>query len=96
MWSGLLEPQAVVQFQYAGYYTQLIRPGLRVVALNTMFCDSSDYWLVLPGTEDLGGQIEASSALACVRTVERVTRARRSSGSVTSCSRRGTPARAST
>jgi len=57
MWSSFLDPPARLQFGYAGYYTQLIEKGFRLVALNTMYCDTDNFWLVLPNSSDVGGQI---------------------------------------
>lgn len=55
-WTQWLTPEANKTLQYAGYYTQLIAPGLRVIALNTQYCDSSNFWLLLNNT-DPGSQL---------------------------------------
>lgn len=44
--SGLGLPQsAVEQFEYAGYYTLLIRPGFRIISLNTQYTNPLNFWV---------------------------------------------------
>jgi len=57
MWTGMIDADAIQQFRYAGYYTTLIGDKFRVISLNTMYCEHLDFWLVLPNTSDLGGQL---------------------------------------
>jgi len=50
MWSPWV-PTDQKTFLYGGYYTTLIQPKLRMVALNTMYCDSANFWLWYNGSD---------------------------------------------
>jgi sphingomyelin phosphodiesterase len=56
-WAGWLPPSALTSLRQGGYYTTLIRPGLRLISLNTQYCDINNFWLVLNDT-DPTGQLE--------------------------------------
>lgn len=46
IYSQLGLPQSALDtFEYAGYYSVVIRPGLRIVALNTQYADPLNFWV---------------------------------------------------
>lgn len=51
MWSYWLPSDALQTVQYGGYYTTLIRPGLRLISLNTQYCDINNFYLILNATD---------------------------------------------
>lgn len=38
---------------YGGFYTTVIRPGLRLISLNMNYCDPNNYWLFINATDPL-------------------------------------------
>jgi len=56
MWSMWLSDDALQTFNYGGYYTTLIHPGLRIIGINTVFCDIVNSWSILYPGKDIGGQ----------------------------------------
>ena len=54
---GLLmmsRPKPYPKFRY-GYYTQLLRPGFRIVSINSNFCNDENFW-ILTANGDPGHQ----------------------------------------
>ena len=45
---------AKFEFRY-GYYTELLRPGFRIVAINSNFCNDENFW-ILTANGDPGHQ----------------------------------------
>jgi len=50
-WARWIPADSQETMLYGGYYTSLVRPGLRMVALNTMYCDGDNFWLWLNNTD---------------------------------------------
>eukprot|EP00116_Pleurobrachia_bachei_P002993 sb/3463255/ len=57
IWSLWLPPEALPTVGYAGYYAVQHSESLRIVSLNTMYCDALNFWLYLDNT-DPGGQLQ--------------------------------------
>ncbi|ODM94449.1 Sphingomyelin phosphodiesterase [Orchesella cincta] len=55
--SSSLTPEAEAQFRQTGYYTLVHKPGFRVIALNTNFCYTLNFWLIY-STVDPEGQLQ--------------------------------------
>ena len=47
MWSTWLDAGALETMRYGGYYTMLVRPGLRVVAINTQYGYQENFYFLL-------------------------------------------------
>lgn len=57
-WSQWLPPDAMSTFMIGGYYSLVVQPGLRVIALNTNFYDAWDpYAHLLSDRDDPGDQL---------------------------------------
>lgn len=56
-WKQWLSQAAVETFEYAGYYSQKVSDGLRVISLQTNFGNSENFWLLINNT-DPGHQLE--------------------------------------
>lgn len=52
-----LTPEALTTFRQSGYYTQLHKPGFRIITLNTNFCYTLNFWLI-HSPEDPEGQLQ--------------------------------------
>lgn len=50
-WTYFLSPQALETLRYGGYYTERIRPGYRVVSLNTNMFVPENLWLLVNFTD---------------------------------------------
>lgn len=50
-WASWLPQQALKTLRYAGFYTALVQPGLRLVALNMNFCARENFWLMVNSTD---------------------------------------------
>jgi len=46
-WADNLEEEARVSFRENGFYSTLVRPGLRIIALNNNFCVGMNFFLML-------------------------------------------------
>ena len=46
-WADSLEPEARDLFRQNGFYSSLVRPGLRIISLNTNFCQGENFFLFL-------------------------------------------------
>lgn len=55
--SDVLTQESQVTFREAGYYTQLHKPGFRIIVLNTNFCYTLNFWL-LHSPQDPEGQLQ--------------------------------------
>ncbi|KAL6076104.1 Sphingomyelin phosphodiesterase [Balamuthia mandrillaris] len=49
--STWLDKDALATFVKGGYYTTLVKPGLRLVSLNTQYCDIMNFWLIANFTD---------------------------------------------
>jgi len=57
LWANWLPEQALETVKYGGYYSVLVNPGFRIIALNTQYGDQLNfYWLL--GSIDYGNQTE--------------------------------------
>ncbi|XP_074657493.1 sphingomyelin phosphodiesterase-like [Tubulanus polymorphus] len=50
-WSHWLLDSTRRTILYGGYYTALVKPGLRVVSLNMNYCNNQNWWLLLNSTD---------------------------------------------
>jgi hypothetical protein len=50
-WAHYLPQDALHTLRYAGYYTARVRPGLRVISLNSNYYASGNFWLVSNNTD---------------------------------------------
>ncbi|XP_061106332.1 sphingomyelin phosphodiesterase [Conger conger] len=50
-WRPWLSPQALQTLRRAGFYTEQIQPGLRLVSLNMNFCARENFWLMVNSTD---------------------------------------------
>ena len=66
-WASWLDASAQAQVRTGGYYTALIRPGLRLISLNTMFCDLINFWLILNVSDPTGQLAFLSQTLAAAQ-----------------------------
>ncbi|CAL8071311.1 unnamed protein product [Orchesella dallaii] len=55
--SSSLTPEAEAQFRLTGFYTLVHKPGFRVIALNTNFCYTLNFWLIY-NSVDPEGQLQ--------------------------------------
>ncbi len=55
--SSTLTPDALVTFRQSGYYTQLHKPGFRIISLNTNFCYVLNFFLI-HSPQDPEGQLQ--------------------------------------
>ena len=46
-WADSLEPEARDLFRQNGFYSSLVRPGFRIISLNTNFCQGENFFLFL-------------------------------------------------
>eukprot|EP00824_Muranothrix_gubernata_P024492 TRINITY_DN722_c1_g1_i1.p1 TRINITY_DN722_c1_g1~~TRINITY_DN722_c1_g1_i1.p1 ORF type:complete len:633 (+),score=130.55 TRINITY_DN722_c1_g1_i1:226-1899(+) len=53
MWKEWLTEEALASVRHGGFYTMLLEPGLRVVSINTQYCDYINFWLLLNMTDPL-------------------------------------------
>ena len=44
-------------FSRGGYYTTLVRKGLRIISINMNYCNNMNWWLLINNT-DPGGQLQ--------------------------------------
>ncbi|XP_031341321.1 sphingomyelin phosphodiesterase-like [Photinus pyralis] len=54
LWRDWLPPEATKTILRGGYYTALVRPGFRVIALNSNVCYSYNFWLLYEGSDPYG------------------------------------------
>lgn len=54
LYRNYLTPQALSTFRTKGYYTQLHKPGFRLVVLNTNFCYTFNFWIVYDAVDPEG------------------------------------------
>ena len=50
-WSSWLPAEVSSTIRYGGYYTALIKPGLRIVSMNMNYCYTFNWWTLI-GAED--------------------------------------------
>ena len=50
----IFRPKPYPKFRY-GYYTELLRPGFRIVSINSNFCNDENFW-ILTANGDPGHQ----------------------------------------
>ncbi|XP_043928971.1 sphingomyelin phosphodiesterase [Protopterus annectens] len=53
-WENWLTTEALSTLRKGGFYTQLVRPGLRLVSLNMNFCSRENFWLMINATDPAG------------------------------------------
>lgn len=51
VWEDWLTKEALSTLRKGGFYTQLVRPGLRIVSLNMNFCSRENFWLMINSTD---------------------------------------------
>jgi len=57
IWGRWLDDAALVTLRYGGYYSTVVKPGLRLIALNTGYYQDDNLYLSLTGrTQDMGNQ----------------------------------------
>jgi sphingomyelin phosphodiesterase len=68
-----LSPEALETFRKGGYYTQLHKPGFRIVTLNTNFCYTFNFWVVYQ-PQDFEGHLQwfSDTMYAAERAGEKV------------------------
>jgi len=49
-----LTSEAEAQFRLTGYYTLVHKPGFRIIALNTNFCYTLNFWLIYSSVDPEG------------------------------------------
>ncbi|XP_056449658.1 sphingomyelin phosphodiesterase isoform X2 [Gadus chalcogrammus] len=50
-WAPWLPEQALKTLRYAGFYSVLVQPGLRLVSLNMNFCARENFWLMVNSSD---------------------------------------------
>ncbi|CAL8279210.1 unnamed protein product [Arctogadus glacialis] len=50
-WASWLPEQALKTLRYAGFYSVLVQPGLRLVSLNMNFCARENFWLMVNSSD---------------------------------------------
>ena len=55
-WSPWLTDEAINTVKTSGFYTILVKPGLRLVSLNMNYCNNQNYWMLL-NPEDPNGEL---------------------------------------
>ncbi|XP_067935933.1 sphingomyelin phosphodiesterase-like [Watersipora subatra] len=50
-WSHWLPASTMETIKYGGFYTVLVKPGFRIISLNTNFCERQNFWLLLNVTD---------------------------------------------
>lgn len=58
IWSHWLPQETLETFTYGGYYTLLIEDGLRLISLNTIYCDILNTWALLDSSYDIANQMK--------------------------------------
>nr|CAB3266407.1 sphingomyelin phosphodiesterase-like [Phallusia mammillata] len=56
-WAPWLGPEALKTVEIGGFYTTLVRPGHRIVSLNTNFCYNENWWIWL-NQDDPSGMLQ--------------------------------------
>jgi hypothetical protein len=51
IWSDSLDTSAIAELKQFGYYSTLVRPGLRVISLNTQYGANGNFWSLLNDTD---------------------------------------------
>jgi sphingomyelin phosphodiesterase len=62
-WKDWIPADDLASFLYAGYYQTATDDGLRVVALNMMYCDPMNFYLQNETTKDPGNQLQWLTAV---------------------------------
>jgi len=57
-WGSWLCDDSIATIRYAGYYTCRVRPGLRVISMNTNMWVSGNYWLLVNRTDAISHQFD--------------------------------------
>jgi sphingomyelin phosphodiesterase len=50
-WSNWLPSDTIATIKKGGYYTTLIRKGLRLISLNMNYCNNNNWWLLINSTD---------------------------------------------
>ncbi|XP_076814916.1 sphingomyelin phosphodiesterase-like [Clavelina lepadiformis] len=56
-WSPWLKKDALQTVRKSGFYTQLVKPGLRLISLNMNYCNTENYWMLI-NPVDPNGELE--------------------------------------
>jgi sphingomyelin phosphodiesterase len=71
-WINLGLPEDTrVSIERGGFYTTIIRPGLRVISLNMNYCSWENFWLFINSTDPLG-QLQWVRLIMMKENVERL------------------------
>uniref|UniRef100_H2Y9D1 Sphingomyelin phosphodiesterase n=1 Tax=Ciona savignyi TaxID=51511 RepID=H2Y9D1_CIOSA len=54
VWAPWLSPDAIKTVKQSGFYTMLVKPGLRMVSLNMNYCNSMNFWMLLDPADPNG------------------------------------------
>lgn len=54
-WSKWLPADASSTIRYGGYYTALVRPGLRIVSMNMNYCYTLNWWTLYKSQDPASG-----------------------------------------
>lgn len=54
IWSRWVPPESLDTIGYGGFYAMQYSPKLRIVSLNTQYCDTLNFWLYLNNTDPAG------------------------------------------
>jgi len=54
MYADNLSPDALATFRKGGYYTELHKPGCRIVTINTNFCYTNNFWIIYNAVDPEG------------------------------------------
>lgn len=54
-WKRWLPAEVSTTVRYGGYYTTLIRPGLRIVSMNNNYCYTNNWWILLKSQDPASG-----------------------------------------
>jgi len=62
-WSRWLPAEVSSTVRYGGYYTTLVRPGLRIVSMNNNYCYTANWWTMLRSQDPASGLLWLSQVL---------------------------------
>ncbi|KAG4066539.1 hypothetical protein HA402_007175 [Bradysia odoriphaga] len=51
LWRTWLPENVSTTIKYGGFYSVLVRPGFRIISLNTNYCYFANFWLILNATD---------------------------------------------
>jgi hypothetical protein len=58
VWSPYLSSAALETVRYGGSYSEVVRPGLRLISFNSIFCDKYNLWTILNQTTEHANQFQ--------------------------------------